>query len=400
VSLFDTAERFASIDRSQVVLDPNRCLHALDRQAGCAACFEVCPVQAIQPGKPPVLDAELCQSCLACLPVCPVGAFRADDDVSSLLTCAARVESRTIDLVCGLQPQPENGPQAESTGIRIAACLAGLGSGAYLSLSALGLEYMLLRTEACSACKWGSLKPQIERHAAQANQLLAGWDKAGSVACLEQVDSPVERPLWDAKNPPLSRRDLFRMLGRQGQVAMARAMENGLSASKPQPGRERLRILSALAHLPQPEDEPAISLSGLGFAALNVSADCTACGVCAKACPTEALHFEKNEQETAFTLSFSPQNCTGCELCAHVCAPAAITLDPDPTFETVFAIKEPVTLQAGELVRCERCKTLMADRPGQSICGLCEYRRAHPFGSVLPPGLAPHINKVNRESHK
>jgi Fe-S-cluster-containing hydrogenase component 2 len=85
-----------------------------------------------------------------------------------------------------------------------------------------------------------------------------------------------------------------------------------------------------------------------------------------------------------YSLTFSAQNCIGCNLCDHVCLPDAIMLNHEPTFEEVFSAKEPVVVEAGSLVRCERCKSWMASREGVKLCSLCEYRRTHPFGSVLP----------------
>lgn len=382
MSLLDAAERFASIDRSQILLDPKHCLHTQDQHSACTACFDICPVEAITAGKPPTLNLEICQSCLACLPVCPVGAYRADDDVSNLLNCIARVEGKSVELVCGLHPHPEAGVDSESVGIRIHGCLAGLGAGAYLTLSALGMERIFARTDACRACKWHSLSPEIHRQTERANHFLSAWGKGETVTCPDEISSSVERPLWDAKNPPLSRRDLFRLVARQGQVAMARAMENGGTTSKRQPGRDRLRLVAAVSHLPSPSTP--VRLEGFDFATLTVSEACTACGACARACPTAALTFTKNEDEKAFSLSFSAQDCIGCDICDHVCLPDAIHLDHASSFEQVFSVKEPIVAASGRLVRCERCKSVMAERAGARLCPLCEYRRKNPFGSILP----------------
>ena len=384
MSLLDAAERFASIDRSQLLLDTKHCLHSQDQYSECAACFSICPVNAITIGKPPALNTEVCQSCLACIPACPVGAYRADDEVSSLLNCITHVEGQPVELLCGLHPQPKTGMNSESIGIQIHGCLAGLGTGACLTLSALGLQRIILRTDSCSSCKWHSLTSEIHNQAERANRFLAAWNKTDNVICLDKIESPVERPLWDAKNPPLSRRDLFRMMARQGQVAMARALENGITASKRQPGRDRMRLLSAVSHFPEHSSGLSADLNGFGFARLTIFEDCTACGACGKACPTAALHFEKNQQETAFTVSFSPQNCTGCDLCEHVCLPSAISIDHEPTFEQAFGAEKPVIVASGQLVRCGRCKTLMAALEGANLCQLCEYRLTHPFGSMLP----------------
>jgi ferredoxin len=381
VSLLNAAERFASIDRSQIVLDAKRCLHSQDQYSECAACFSICPVDAITVSKPPSLNSEICQSCLACLPVCPVGAYRADDDVADLLNCVAHIEDQTVELVCRLHPQPGTGIDSESIGIRVTGCLAGLGMGAFLTLSTIGIQRLISRTDACSACKWHSLSPEIHRQTQRANRFLSAWDKSDVVSCADKIESPVERVLWSEKNPPMSRRDLFRFVAHQGQVAMARAMENGVTTSERKPGRDRLRLLSAVSHLP--ENHASVDVNEFGFATLTISDSCTACGACGKACPTQALKFAKNEEEMSFSISFSTQDCIDCGVCEHVCLPDAISLNHTPTFEEVFGAKEPLVAESGTLVRCERCKTYMAKRDDKTLCLLCEYRRIHPFGSML-----------------
>lgn len=382
MSLLNAAERFASIDRSQILLDTKRCLHAQDQYSDCAVCFDICPVQAIAIGKPPTLDSEKCESCLACLPVCPVGAFHADDDVANLLTCATHIEDQPVELLCGLHPNPHTGIDAESIGIQIHGCLAGLETGALLALSALGLKRLTLRTDSCSGCNWHSLHSDIHRQTEKATRFLSACETDITITCVDEVEAPIERLLWGAKNPPLSRRDLFRTMSKQGQFALARAMENGVTASKRQPGRDRLRLLSAVSHLP--ESSSTASLREFGFSRLTVSTACTACGTCGRACPTEALRFEKNDEAMTYSLTFLAQNCIGCGLCEHVCLPDAITLNHEPTFEQVFGVKEAQVVESGSLVRCERCKSLMAARDDVKLCSLCEYRRTHPFGSMLP----------------
>jgi ferredoxin len=317
--------------------------------------------------------------------------------VPALLNCAGRLENNVIDLVCEKHPAAEWGFQQDAVGVRVRGCLAGLGAGTYMILAALGLEQVIVRTDACGICDWGALRSEVESQVSQARRLLAPWDKAQTVRSLSVLENPVERPLWKADNPPLSRRDLFRLAARQGQVAIGRAIESGHTTAELRPGRDRLRMLGAVAHLPD-FTRATTSLVGMGFAWLSVTEACTACGVCAHACPTGALCFEKSEDGSTYTLIFSPRRCIGCGVCIHVCAPEALSLNHEPTFAQVFAV-EAVTLQAGGLIRCGRCKTSIAARPGVQLCPLCDYRRTHPFGSSLPPGAKPITPIVSEEKH-
>lgn len=386
MSLLDAAERFASIDRSLVTLDTTCCLHSRDRFSGCKACFAVCPMDAIVPGKPPVLDSEKCESCLACLTVCPVGAYSADDAVTSLLNSVTHLDGETLELICEKNPNFKNGISESSIGIQVRGCLAGLGVGAYLALAALGLESVVARTDGCSACKWAALRPAVETQVTSAKSFLKAWNIVDKLSYVSQLDDAVERPLWNASNPPLSRRDLFRMLAYQGQVAMARAMEYGQAHSGPRPGRDHKRMVSAVEHLPAPDAVENLRLGEFGFASLKVNETCTACGACARGCPTAALQFEKDDEQTTFTLNFIARACVGCNLCVHVCVPEAITMDLSPMFADIFS-EQVVVLQSGEVMKCERCGSLTVKREGRRLCDLCEYRQTHPFGSMLPPGF-------------
>jgi ferredoxin len=310
-----------------------------------------------------------------------VGAYRADDDVSDLLNCATHIEEQTVEFLCGYHQKPETGNTSEAIGIRIKGCLAGLGTGAYLTLSALGVTRILSRTDVCEVCEWHSLRSEIHHQAERANRFLSGWDKKNAVICMDAIEAPVERVLWNAKNPPISRRDLFRFAAREGQIAMARTMENGTASTERKPGRDRLRLLAAVSHLPEPVANT--DLQPFGFATLAISDACIACGACGRACPTQALRFDKNEEEMTFAILFTAKNCIDCGLCDHVCLPDAISFNHVPTFEEVFAAEESPIVESGELVRCERCKSWTAKREGVKYCQLCEYRREHPFGSMM-----------------
>ncbi len=386
MNLFDVADKFAALDHSDVILDPRRCLHSLFRFSDCKACLSICPVEAIVPGKVPGLDSKKCQTCLACLPVCPVGAFTADDAVASLLSAVTHLEGKDLELICERNSQAEMGCSETSTGIRIRGCLAGLGTGAYLALAAIGLEHIQVRTDACSGCEWNSLSSQVEGQINQAKQVLQGWGKAENIAMVSELDSPVERPLWKASNPPISRRDLFLFAARQGQIAIARSIENGQVHSGRRPGRNRMRTSGAIAHLPEPTSPESIVMDGMDFATVIASQDCVACGTCARACPTSALQFSKNETDTTFSLSISVKDCIGCEMCVQVCTSKTMRVDHSPTFAQIYG-EERVILREGGLIKCEQCGVLIAARPDVHLCQFCDYRKSHPFGSMQVPGM-------------
>ena len=375
MNLLNVADRLTAIDHYDVILTKKRYLHSSYRFSDCEACFAICPVNAIRPGKPPSLNSKQCQNCIACLVVCPVGAFAADDAVASLLHAVAHLESSTLELLCERNPQAICGTTDTGTGISIKGCLAGLGFGVYLALTAFGMEHILVRTDACSKCEWSTLKNQIEAQVMQAKKFLAAWEKSEMIDCVSKLDSPKERPLWQASNPPLTRRDLFRMIARQGQVAIARSIEEGQSQSGRNPGRDRQRILGLVSHLPAPQSVENLDLGELGFTSLSVTGDCTACGACARACPTRAIELVKDIDATTFVLKVATGKCIGCEICVNVCVTSAIRVLHKPTFDQVFN-EGMLTLQEGILVKCKGCGIMMAALPGVQFCQLCEKKQS------------------------
>jgi pyruvate formate lyase activating enzyme len=53
----------------EIAVSPDRCIH-------CGRCVEVCPLGAIDPERPGVIDRALCDRCGACADVCPTPALR------------------------------------------------------------------------------------------------------------------------------------------------------------------------------------------------------------------------------------------------------------------------------------------------------------------------------------
>jgi len=51
----------------------------LARCTGCGICWEVCPQDAVSPGRVPVIDPQRCTGCGTCLRQCPRGAIRLAD---------------------------------------------------------------------------------------------------------------------------------------------------------------------------------------------------------------------------------------------------------------------------------------------------------------------------------
>ncbi|MBK8899682.1 MAG: 4Fe-4S binding protein [Anaerolineaceae bacterium] len=384
MNLLSLAERWGdALTSVSLGFAMERCLHTADKFSTCTSCYDVCPIHAIQPGGPPTLMVESCQQCRACVPVCPTGAFAAVDEAQNLLSCTQRASAQSCELVCGLNPNVALGDASVDTAVRVRGCLAGLGMGVYLGLASQGVEKVVVRLDACADCPWQALQPRVVAQVEQAQALLGLWGRADMFSSLETEQGDWrKRPYCNVGAPPVSRRDLFRW--RDDEKKSAGEPEANTQTSQ---YHERLRFLRAIKQLqPCQESGDNISLAGLNFALVVVSNTCTACGACARACPTGALHLET--ADSCFQLVFAPQICIACGMCAHVCAPGALSLTPDPAFAQVFGTAAEQVVQQGSLVTCSNCRTPFAAGSEAKLCPVCEFRRQHPFGSILPPELA------------
>jgi ferredoxin len=391
VNLLSVSEKIAAIDHLKVWFHAETCLYSQDKFSECQECATVCPVDAIQVGKPPQFEAQKCLNCLACLPVCTAGAFRGDDAILDLLQCAARLETHAVELICEHHPSPQIGLRDFGTAIQVKGCLAGIGVGGYLALVALGKNAAIARTDACGDCTLGSLLIQIETQIAAVQKILSAWmiDPVPSTLGTIEHQAMVERPFWQAANPPISRRELFQMATRMGQLAAARVLSTDHPSTGKHPPRERQRLINAIAHLPGlPAENAEPPLEGLGFAMLSISVRCTACGACARVCPSGALQFY-NDGDQHFRLTFQAWSCIACGACTRLCEPNAIEMRNSATFHQLFGDEATQLLISGDLARCQHCQTLFAARPDTQLCSLCEFRSKNLFGSRLPPGFQP-----------
>jgi ferredoxin len=386
VDLFSAAERLAAIDRSTVTFDSSRCLHALSKKSSCQACEHICPEGAIEFDKPPLHVEKECVNCFACLPVCPVGAYTGDDSLSALLTSLTRSEADSVDLLCKANPEPVLGPAENSLGLVVHGCLAGYGPGALITLAALNFRRVTLRTDGCQECSIGALLPQIEANAKKARNLLAGAGSELEIKTTEQVETAdmIERTVWDAHNPPLSRRDLFKWTSRQGQIAAARAMNAEHHDSSKEPGRDRRRMIQAITHLNPGGGNGEIRL-GSDFGVLEINGSCSGCQACSRGCPTGALQFSSDTG--GFRLTFSPADCIACEFCIQVCVQKALRLVKSPLYRQVFNNAGPVELTTGVYSNCDRCGSRFAASSESRFCPPCEFRVKNPFGFRLPEDI-------------
>ena len=176
--------------------------------------------------------------------------------------------------------------------------------------------------------------------------------------------------------PPVSRRGLLG-LGRTPHAVQPTAP----SRTPPLPlwAAGATRPAQARLSSSRPVSSSAVC-SGSGGVRLG-AVGCTACGVCVRACPHEALTLTVSGGVA--TLAHLRARCRGERRCLDLCPERALS-DGGPL--DLRDAAGAVALATLAVRACARCgATIPAG--GEALCRVCRARRAKPLGSALPPEL-------------
>lgn len=370
-----------SAGHAPVSVAPEQCLNTRDKRVPCDLCAQACPTDAILTEPAIQVNADACIRCGLCLHECPTGVFMGDDGAHRLLRCAAQlVDREVVEVACKHHPNPAEGESRADAVITTNGCLSMLGASAYLGLLGLKVDRLVVRLDACAECPLGGLRPHVEA-AIEMAQTLAGRENAISVQTQPPGRPAKKRPVYSVNNPPVSRRGLLRIMALQGASAADDLVAQYNEPADPESGipQERQRRLAALAALrPVTSAAPIEDPTFTRIAATNAA--CTACGLCARVCPTHTLTFYENE--SAFALTFSAAACVNCGLCLNMCDAQALERGETPSVADIFA-SEPVVLHEGALKRCKKCHVVF--RGEGEYCPTCAFRRQNPFGRAAVP---------------
>jgi len=304
-----------------VAVDPLACLGA----PRCERCVSVCPAGALRTqdgisGAPPTLDASRCEACSACLDICPSGALSLDghdpaplaQQMRALLNGGDGSTAPSLVIACRSAAEPLHhlGERDGLPGWLVLElpCLGGVGSAWHMAALAAGAP--AVQVLPCERCMdRGSLTKELS-FTRRLLTALGDADAARRVGVLPTAVPSLRRAVLAADGLTAlvegTGTDLMPAPGALETPARAAAWAVGV-----------LRAATAGAGQ-DPQLRPrVIEGQGSPLGVLRAAEGCTACGVCARDCPTQALTLCAGTGSTDLVLD--PSACTGCGVCAESC---------------------------------------------------------------------------------
>lgn len=374
------------------------CLNGRHRQAGCDRCVAACPAGAIQLTREhPDLQSDCCVHCGLCRPACPVDVFGADTKEQRLLgEVSDRLPAQPLAMICPLHPEPQVTAAPAAIGLRYRRCLGALSLADLLALTDHGRRAVWLDDGPCIDCLlYPSAQRQIRSQVSALNELLQayGIDRRLHVVSETALDSSTHSlTLIDWDRPKMSRRDLFAALRRPTEHRLVTMTSHGVGSDYPEPPASdrllhaipdsRRRLLEQLVGLFS-SDSHQVDASSAPFASVQVDIDrCSACGLCARFCPTGALRLTTETSDLgqkptdSFILEFVPRLCLDCSVCTMACPEDAVTttrlLDGSD-----LQRQTPKHLHSGVLGPCAKCGVPTAQaEDGSGLCYVCRSKDA------------------------
>ncbi len=304
-----------------VAVDPLACLGT----PRCGRCVSACPAGALRtqegiPGAPPTLDASRCGACSACLDICPSGALSLDghdpgplaQQMRALLDGGDGSTAPSLVISCRSAAEPLHhlGEREGLPGWLVLElpCLGGVGSAWHMAALAAGAP--AVHVLPCERCMdRGSLTKELS-FTRRLLTALGDGDAARRVGALPTTVPKLRRAVLAADG-------LTALVEGTGMDLMPApdALETPARAAAWAVGV--LRTATAGAGQDQQLRPRVIEAQGSPLGVLRVAEGCTACGICARDCPTHALTLSAGTGSTDLVLD--PTACNGCGVCAETC---------------------------------------------------------------------------------
>jgi Fe-S-cluster-containing hydrogenase component 2 len=375
------------LQKIAVRVAPERCLNRRHKDSKCTLCL-ACPTGAVTAtGMSVQVDVDKCVGCGLCASACPTEAFTLNGPaLPELLRISANGRGAVVEVACPQRVPVEKSRSSAKAVVRL-SCLAWLSPSLLVAMVAQGITGLWLDDTACAGCPIGSAHATILRAVDAANRLLVLVGRRQAIFLYtgspERLGKARSLEVWDPTRPVYSRRDLFTAFRRVASQTAATVADQAMPPPPPAKLQQHLPVQRALLSAALPsllvQGAPPGTVAGLPVGKVEVSDACTACGLCARLCPSGALVFVQSQGE--YSLSLCAPKCLGdaCRLCRLICPVKAVGL-VEPVFPADLVAEALVTLRAGKMIACSRCGAPMAaPADGQPVCHACQWTKRFSF---------------------
>ena len=340
-------------------IDKASCLKARSPKSTCNKCQEICPQDAIT-FKDGVNVTEDCNNCGACVAACPTGVFAISDPSDEYLYHTA-LHSTKMVITCAenLTRLPR---KARKLVLKV-ECLSRLYFEMLLSLG-VGVKdnvYLYCDENCCSNCEKQKTIRHLNAELKKANSILSQLEGSKNILWTKDLPQDVLQIFVKASDGfDDSRRQFFSEIGSNakklpfevmsymlhGKSESSPNLHNKVGESKKLPFKRQL-LLKILQKI---TDKRGLEKRKLQLPGLILKVDnCYLCGVCAKLCPSSALHLPEDGN-----LAINYARCLGCGLCGDVCNNRAISFREVLSNEELAGEDWQIIAQSVEKV-CPKC---------------------------------------------
>lgn len=341
---------------NNIQLDNKACLNYLSNELVCSNCLEVCPINAISlKNKLPEIDHTFCKNCGACVSSCDTLAI--DHIQKPYITTSKHIAEYPNSIITC-----DNFEEYQK-GIKI-PCYLYLDVWLILQHSNGGDTFNLY-IEKCNNCNKASYF-SIKNHACKLQKELEELDIPLAIKLIEKLNHKSDTQTVNG----LSRREFLQKLSPKNLKEQIFIKE-----SEPKPDKNlklnRARYKRQLynnyfeKHL-DVSKRKQVKLPYKKFNMLELSDTCNGCNICTGICPTAAIRWQDNLNES--NLIFSVQDCIGCKKCL-ICLEESIKLTEINIGD--YQNHKIKKLKSFTVKSCKECGDQFKTNKEQELCTYC-----------------------------
>lgn len=339
------------IDAHHPTFNSLRCSNRKQKRVPCTRCKDICPSNVFQQkrGEPPVWSR--CTGCNLCIAACPSRCLTPSGE-----TLEKYLEGYDRSGVVRL------GCRKEEEFCKIKEACVGAIPWEFIAYLALQMKVEIY-VRNCVGCPNEAGLSMLQDNLVHVLNFLGEKLFASNVLVIrEDTDLPQK------EEKSVSRTELLSMMKKNMTKAALKLVPR--LEEEDFDGLLYRRLLAN--HVQKIHDELADAGKKVSFGMElpHFTANCYACGICAKLCPQDALSFTE-EKDGKRGVVITPWKCTGCGICSIVCREGGIdgmTYLKVPHMQTLLLTRVPS-------VSCEVCGKALDPKKGKTLCGICEVKQ-------------------------